>query len=401
MSAVSTLVGGVHRGVEDADVAGTGNAEVAIAVASDVATDEGERRRATETSFEHELERMHRDLEVRRYRSLTLHWLTRWFRAPRPVTPDPLTPVRPGEVAITFVGHASALLRYHDLSVAFDPMLGDWVGGVRRAVAPGLAPADLREVQLVLISHRHIDHLHPPTLAALPRRATVVVPVGAAAAVSRFGFDRVIELRPGVDLEFRGLQIGTFPIRHGNDELAAGLSYLLQGRGPSVFLCGDSGYHSGFTAIGQRFAPDIALLPIGGFWPRSFRERHMSPLDALAAFKDLTARALVPIHHGSFVLSYEKLDEPIRILLELATQQRVRDYIVAMEPGQTDTFALDASASDPTRRMAPILADLRMYSTPPEPREPPGEDLVDTKVHDRRHGPGSGRGSGPLMTRRR
>ena len=315
----------------------------------------GPRRGEPKTPTQQELDRLHRRLGVRRYRSLVLHWLGRWFRRPRAVRPDPLTPVKRGEVAVTFVGHASALLRYHDLAVAFDPMLGNWIGGVRRAVAPGLSARDFSDVGLILISHRHADHLHLPTLAELPRRATVVVPAGAAAAISPLGFDRVIELRAGADLEFRGLKISTASLQHGEDELADGLCYIVRGRGPSLFLCGDTAYHPGFAKLGERYAPDIALLPVGGFWPRSFRERHMSPLDALAAFKDLTARALVPIHHGAFALSYEQLGEPMRILLDTAEARGVRDYIVAMEPGQTDTFALEGAEQTELDREARAL----------------------------------------------
>ena len=72
--------------------------------------------------------------------------------------------------------------RPSELSIAFDPMLGRWVGGVRRAVEPGLGLGDFADVRLVLISHRHADHLHIPTLRRLPRAATVVVPSGVATA---------------------------------------------------------------------------------------------------------------------------------------------------------------------------------------------------------------------------
>jgi L-ascorbate metabolism protein UlaG (beta-lactamase superfamily) len=361
MTAVSTLVGDARRSVDDATRLLRSSRSVRAESPPSIqraephvsqpqvaisATGLGPRRREPVTPTQQELDRLHRTLPVRRYPSLALHWLGRWFRRPRAVRPDPLAPVRRGEVAVTFVGHASALLRYHDLTVAFDPMLGDWVGGVRRAVAPGLTAGDFRDVGLILISHRHLDHLHLPTLQAMPKRATIVVPAGAAAVVSPLGFDRVVELRAGADFEFRGLQIATASLQHGEGELAEGLCYVVRGRGPSLFLCGDSAYHGGFAKIGERFALDIALLPIGGFWPRSFRERHMSPLDALAAFKDLSARALVPIHHGAFPLSYEKLEEPMRILLETAALRGVRDYIVAMEPGQTDTFALEGGEQE-------------------------------------------------------
>ena len=285
-----------------------------------------------------ELGRLHRRIPVRRYRSLVGHWLARWFRAPRPAVIEPMPAIEPGELSITFGGHATVIARYHDLAIAFDPMLGRWIGGVRRAVEPGLAPADLGEIGLILISHRHADHLHLPTLQRMPRAATVVVPAGSAGWVSGLGFARVVELQPGADLQLRGVQVVAAPTVHGEGELARGLSYVLRGDGPSAYLCGDSGYFSGFADVGARFAPDLALLPIGGFLPASFRARHMSPLDALYAFEDLRSRMLIPIHHGAFPLSYEQLDEPARWLLELARARGVRDHVLVMAAGQTERF---------------------------------------------------------------
>jgi L-ascorbate metabolism protein UlaG (beta-lactamase superfamily) len=165
-----------------------------------------------------------------------------------------------------------------------------------------------------------------------------VVPAGAAGALSSLGYARVIELSPGADLELRGVQVMAAATAHGASDLAHGLSYVLRGDGPSVYLCGDSGYFSGFADLGSRFAPDIAVLPIGGFLPTSFRARHMSPLDALYAFEDLRSRILIPIHHGAFALSYERLDEPARWLVELAKHRGVRDHVMVMAAGQTERF---------------------------------------------------------------
>jgi L-ascorbate metabolism protein UlaG (beta-lactamase superfamily) len=288
-----------------------------------------------------ELLQLHRDLPVQRYRSLVGHWIARWFKPPRPAKHEPVPAIGPGQIAVTFGGHATVIVRYPTLAVAFDPMLGRWVGGVRRAVEPGLAPGDFSDVGLVLISHRHADHMHVPTLRRLPRTATVVVPTGAASWLSTLGFRRVIELMPGADLEQRGVQVVAAATAHGEHELARGLSYVVRSEGsPSVYLCGDSGYFSGFADIGARYAPDVAMLPIGGFVPVSFRARHMSPLDALYAFEDLRARMLVPIHHGAFALSYELLDEPARWLVELAKTRGVRDHVLVMAPGQSERFVV-------------------------------------------------------------
>ncbi|HSN29292.1 MAG TPA: MBL fold metallo-hydrolase [Kofleriaceae bacterium] len=285
-----------------------------------------------------ELATLHRNIPVERYRSLVGHWISRWFRAPRPATHEPPPAVDHGQLNVTFGGHATVLARYSKLAVAFDPMLGRWIGGVRRAVEPGLAPVDFDGVGLILISHRHADHLHVPTLKKLPRASTIVVPAGAAATVSGLGFARVVELQPGADLELRGVHVVACATSHGDGELARGLSYVVRGDGPTLYLCGDSGYFSGFADVGRRHAPDIAMLPIGGFLPGSFRSRHMSPLDALYAFEDLRARLLVPIHHGAFPLSYERLDEPVRWLTELASQRGVRDHVEVLAAGQTKRF---------------------------------------------------------------
>jgi len=272
--------------------------------------------------------------------------MARWFRAPRPATPEPVPDLEPGQLSVTFGGHATVIARYHGLAIAFDPMLGRWVGGVRRAVEPGLLPGDFNEVSLVLISHRHADHMHLPTLRRLPRSATVVVPAGAAGALSSLGFARVVELQPGSDLELRGVQVTACATSHGDQDLARGVSFVVHGDGPSLYLCGDSGYFSGFAEVGERFAPDIALLPIGGFLPTSFRTRHMSPLDALFAFEDLRARLFVPIHHGAFALSYEQLDEPARWLVELAKSRGVRDHVIVMAAGQSERFVSPYASVD-------------------------------------------------------
>ena len=299
------------------------------------------------TTRAQELGRLHRDVPVRRYTSLVGYWMSQWFRAPRAAMREPPPSIAHGELAVTFGGHATILARYAGLALAFDPMLGRWIGGVRRAVDPGLVLADFADVGLILISHRHADHLHLPTLARLPRSATIVVPAGAAATVSRLGYARVIELAPGADLEIRGVQVAAATAAHGASELAHGLSYVVRGDGPSLYLCGDSGYFSGFADLGARFAPDIAALPIGGFLPTSFRARHMSPLDALYAFEDLRARMLIPIHHGAFALSYERLDEPARWLLDLARQRGMRDHVLVMAAGQTERFVQPRPDRDP------------------------------------------------------
>lgn len=332
----------------------------------------------------------HRKRHVPRYRSLVLHWLGRGFRRPRPAEVTPLPAVEPGQVGISFAGHATVLVRYANLTIACDPMLGRWVKGVKRAVQPGLSPADLHEVDLILISHAHADHLHRKTLAALPRSATIVVPPRAAQHVSGLGFARVVELEVGQSIQHRNVDIVTAPVRHGDPNDVRALSYVIRGDGPSVYFCGDSGYFSGFAEIGKRLRPDIALLPVGGYAPLSFRERHMSPLDALYALEDLGARIMIPIHHGAFALSYEQLQEPSRWLAELVRERDLGEFVVELKPGESRVFVPPRSQRPAHEAGTPFRAGLDSEPTPapddaeatPAPGRPRGQALRPAVARD-------------------
>jgi L-ascorbate metabolism protein UlaG (beta-lactamase superfamily) len=259
------------------------------------------------------------------------------------------------------------LVRYANLSIVCDPMLGRWCRGIRREIQPGLSPAELADVDLILVSHDHPDHLHRPTLAKLPRAATVVLPPRTAQHVSDLGFARVVELRAGQSVQHRRVDIAATAVRHGSTNSPA-VGYVIRGEGPSVFFCGASGYFPGFADVGRRYRPDIALLPIGGYlapsWAggHSFRERHMSPLDALYAFEDLQSRVLIPHHFGSFSLSYEVMAEPERWMRRLIADNDLEVHIQLLLPGESRVFCPPGQAArakqtreaDPTFSLPPV-----------------------------------------------
>jgi L-ascorbate metabolism protein UlaG (beta-lactamase superfamily) len=284
------------------------------------------------------LKRQHAKRRTPRYRSLLMHWAGRALRPAAHSNHDaPVPTPKPGQVSITYVGHATVLIRYRNLAVLCDPHLSNFCGAIRREVRPGLTADELDGVDLILLSSQEPDHLDAKTLGLLPRSATVIVPPFTARHISTFGFARVIELGPDQNVEHRRVDVDAIAMHCGGDKVPT-LGYVVRGDGPSVFFCGTSGYFEGFASIGRRFQPDIALLPIGGYSPASFRERHMSPLDALYAFEDLKAKLMIPIRHGSFALSYEKLHDPSRWLAELVAERELEDYVVPMEPGESRIF---------------------------------------------------------------
>lgn len=283
-----------------------------------------------------ELDDLNREHRVDGHRSLLGAWVAGWTRRTAAVEPEPLPPLVQGEVGITFVGHATVMLRFAQLGILVNPMLGGRLGLVKRAVAPGITAADAAACELILVSHAGAEFLHLPTLRGLPKQATIVVPPRCAGLVSPLGFARVVELGLGSSLVHRGVEVVSTAVRHR----APACAYVLRGAGPSVYYCAASGYFSGFSDVGARYRPDLALLPIGGYAPRAFRHEHMSPVDALYAFEDLTARLLVPIRHGAFVLSYERLEEPRRWLARLVADRGLEPYVADLAVGASRKYKL-------------------------------------------------------------
>ena len=236
-----------------------------------------------------------------------------------------LTPRPPeGTVAITFVGHATVMITTPGSRVLIDPFLENSLYGVRRAKAAGIAAEDIANVDLVLVTHAHRDHLSRRSLARLPDKAPVVVPPGCERLVHREGLARVEELDPG--RSFRAsdksdVEVTAVPVRHsggvGKYGRRGACGYVVRTPRHVIYVAGDTGYFSGFAEIGRRFQPDVALLPIAGYEPASFREEHMSPLDAVYAFEDLGARVMIPTSYGSFPLSYEPLGAPLEWLNQI------------------------------------------------------------------------------------
>jgi len=230
-------------------------------------------------------------------------------------------------VTVTWVGHASVLLQLGGMNVLTDPVWSERASpvtflGPRRWVPPGIAFEDLPPIDLVLQSHNHYDHLDSRTVRRIARahpEATWLVPLGLAAFVRRRGVARVTELDWGQEADVGVLRVACTPAQH-----FSGRSFRDRGAAlwcgwalaaPSarrVFFAGDTGHHPEFGAIGARYGPfDLALLPIGAYEPRWFmRYVHMNPEEAVAAFRALGARAMVPIHWGTFKLTDEAMDEP-------------------------------------------------------------------------------------------
>ena len=269
--------------------------------------------------------------------------LPRLLRTPQtPWPPEvPVEPRRPplpgaGEVVVTFIGHATFLLQSAAGNVLIDPVYYRRAGplpfvGPRRVRAPGVRFEDLPPLSLVLLSHNHYDHCDLGALRRLDSRfhPRFVTPLGNGRLLRSAGIRGAEELDWWQSTAPDPMQITVTPSQHfsargpfdRNRALWGG--FLIEIGGYRILHAGDSGYGPHFAEIGSRLGPsDLALLPIGAYEPRWFmKDIHMNPAEAVQAHLDLAARRSIAMHFGTFQLTPEGIDEPVREL-EKALRER-------------------------------------------------------------------------------
>jgi L-ascorbate metabolism protein UlaG (beta-lactamase superfamily) len=161
----------------------------------------------------------------------------------------------------------------------------------------------LAPVEVVTVSHLHLDHLDMASLRRVPEVATVLVPRGGGSWLRRMGRSRVVELAAGDVVSFGGVAVRAVPARHGGFRPPRGpradaLGYVFEGS-RTIYFAGDTGF---FDAMHQ-ISPDgldLALLPVAGWGLTLPLATHLDPLAAAHAARLLRARLTVPIHWGTY-----------------------------------------------------------------------------------------------------
>jgi len=257
----------------------------------------------------------------------------------RPVFPK----LKHGQVAITWIGHASFLIQFSDLNVLVDPNFAKWLFLMKRLKRAGLKIQDLPPIDLVLLTHAHFDHFHKPTLRKLAHTKIGVMPWGVGDLARKLGFARIVELDWWESFSHKDWQVTLTPSAHWGARTLHDLhrgygGFVLEHQGRKIYHAGDSAYFDGFAEIGKKLSPEIALLPIGAYYPESFRKVHMGPDEAVKAFKDLRAKVFVPMHYGTFKLSFEAMDEPVNWLREIAASEHVLKRVKILDEGRPRVF---------------------------------------------------------------
>jgi L-ascorbate metabolism protein UlaG (beta-lactamase superfamily) len=256
---------------------------------------------------------------------------------------------------VTFIGHSTFLIQTPAGNLLTDPMYSMRAGpfnvvGPRRVRAPGVRFEDLPPIATVLLSHNHYDHCDLPTLRALARRfdSSVVTPLGNAAVVRSAGIRRVEELDWWEASTLSAVATTLTPAHHfsarglGDRNRALWGGFMVAAGETRVFFGGDTAYTPFFREIRQRLGPvDLALLPIGAYEPQWFmRSVHMNPEEAVQAHVDLAAARSIGMHFGTFQLTAEGIDAPVRALEDARrTRHLAADAFVAPASGESFTLA--------------------------------------------------------------
>ncbi len=204
----------------------------------------------------------------------------------------------PATPRVTYVGHATVLVQLDGVRLLTDPVLRRHVLHLRRTGVA--APEALLDLDGVLISHAHWDHLDLRSLRQLPRDARLVVPRGVGRLLRRKRFTDVVELGVGEATEIGGVAVTATHAEHDAGRGPLGprtpaLGYLVTGS-KRIYFAGDTDLFPGMASL----APvDLALLPVSGWGPR-LPAGHLTPRRAAEALRLLEPREAVPIHWGTY-----------------------------------------------------------------------------------------------------
>ena len=258
-------------------------------------------------------------------------------------------------MTITYINHATVLIEAGETNIITDPVYSYTVGFIiPRLKRPGIAFDELPRIDVILISHNHHDHLNLRTLRRLRRRypSLVCIPKGLEHYAKRTGYRNVVGLEQWEVYKKERVSITAVPAQHwGRRNLwernrSSYLGFVIESNGETAYFAGDTGYGEHFKEIGNRFALDAALLPIGAYKPYEwFKNIHLNPKTAVRAFLDLKAKHLVPIHWGTFKISDEPMREPPLLLLKEAESFGVADKVHVLENGSS--FSITSQTTPP------------------------------------------------------
>lgn len=249
---------------------------------------------------------------------------------------------RSEQLAITWIGHATFLIQIGGVNILTDPIFGNSSILYRRIIPPGITYQKLPRIDVVLLSHNHIDHMEGSTMVRLAKdhKPQFIVPQGDKRWFDESGIKHVSEFiwwgafehknpQYGFDLKFTFLPAVHWTQRWLYDRnRSLWGSWMIECCGKRIYFAGDTAFGDHFQAVAQEFPNiDMAIMPIGPCEPRNIMKfSHMDAREACKAFTILRARHFIPMHWGTFHFGVEQVQLPIERLRECWSQLSLSEH---------------------------------------------------------------------------
>ena len=257
--------------------------------------------------------------------------------------------------SITFLGHATVLLELAGMRILTDPLVFERLLILRRA-STRLDPALHRDIDTVLISHLHVDHLHIRSLLEIGRGTRVIMPAGGERLLTGHGFTRVEGVRPGDVMDVGPVRVTATFADHDGRRPPLGpagppLGFVLEAGPTKIYFAGDTDVFPGMADLAPSL--DLAMLPVWGWGPR-LGHGHLNPRRAAEALRLLAPRYAVPIHWGTLWpyglgrVVPGRLTDPPREFARFARRYAPDVHVLLTPPGQPVSF--DPGGPDPALR---------------------------------------------------
>jgi len=290
-------------------------------------------------------------------RSAARRWIAHLWRewtieSWRPITPAPAKP-EPSQwsdarFTLAWIGHSTVLINFFGVTILTDPVLFPRIGirlpgftiGPKRLTAPALEFHQLPQIDVIVLSHAHFDHLDLRTLRCFDESTRVITARATRDLLKRTHFSSITELEWGQSRSLSTaageVEITAFAVKHWGartqrDTHRGYNGYLIERRGHRIIFAGDTAMTENFTELGRHGAIDVAIMSIGAYNP--WIQSHCTPEQAVQMANAAGARFIVPVHHQTFRLSFEPFCEPIE-RFETALS-KTPERIALREIGQT------------------------------------------------------------------
>jgi L-ascorbate metabolism protein UlaG (beta-lactamase superfamily) len=268
------------------------------------------------------------------YRAAPAFWRQFANEMGRPVNPAPGHPAphlwSDRGLYAAWLGHSTVLLKLDGATIITDPVFSERVGlnlgpltlGLKRLIAPAIKMSQIPKVDLILLSHAHMDHLDLPTVRFLESRATSVITAAHTSDLLRPSrYAQVRELGWGERVRIGAVEVRAFEVNHWGARMRTDTyrgynGYIVEAGRYRILFAGDTAGTSVFRSVRTSKPIDLAIMPIGAYNP--WIHYHCTPEQAWRMGNDAGAERFLPVHHQTFQLSREPYLEPIERFYDIA-----------------------------------------------------------------------------------